>query len=97
MSRVQNGLVFLAGSIVGGLALAFVAVVLRPELLPRRAEPPATARQAPAPPPSATPAGKTVAGTDLLAAPQLPGPAADISAGPPTPGSASYSPAVRRA
>ena len=24
MSRVQNGLVFLAGSIVGGLALAFV-------------------------------------------------------------------------
>jgi serine protease DegS len=100
MSRVQNGLVFLAGSIVGGLALAFVVVALRPELLPRRAEPATTALQTSAPPSSATPAkpaGKTVPGTDPAAAPQPTDTAADISAGPPPPGSASYAPAVRRA
>ena len=33
MTRAQNGLVFFAGSIVGGLALAFVIVALRPSLI----------------------------------------------------------------
>lgn len=33
MKRAQNGLVFIAGSIVGGLALAFVAVALKPTLI----------------------------------------------------------------
>lgn len=33
MTRAQNGLVFIAGSIVGGLALAFVIVALRPGLI----------------------------------------------------------------
>lgn len=33
MTRAQNGLVFIAGSIVGGLALAFVIVALRPTLI----------------------------------------------------------------
>ncbi len=33
MNRAQNGLVFLAGSVVGGLALAFLIVVFRPSLL----------------------------------------------------------------
>jgi Do/DeqQ family serine protease len=37
MNRAHSSLVFLAGSIVGGLALAFVAVALRPDLLPRHA------------------------------------------------------------
>lgn len=42
MTRTNSSLVFLAGSVVGGLALAFIAVVLRPELLPGR-EPAASA------------------------------------------------------
>jgi serine peptidase DegS len=37
MKRAQNALVFLAGSVIGGLALAFVVVALRPELLAPRA------------------------------------------------------------
>jgi serine protease DegS len=41
MGRMRNGLVFLAGSVVGGLALAFVIVALRPDLLPTRAAAPA--------------------------------------------------------
>ena len=36
MTRTHSGLTFLAGSVVGGLALAFVLVVLRPDLLPGR-------------------------------------------------------------
>ena len=34
MNRAQSGLVFLAGSVVGGLALAFLIVAFRPGLLP---------------------------------------------------------------
>ncbi len=34
MNRAQSGLVFLAGSVVGGLALAFLIVAFRPDLLP---------------------------------------------------------------
>lgn len=34
MNRAQSGLVFLAGSVVGGLALAFLIVAFRPALLP---------------------------------------------------------------
>lgn len=33
-SQIQKGLIFLAGAVIGGLALAFVVVVLHPELLP---------------------------------------------------------------
>ena len=36
MTRISNALVFLAGSVVGGLALAFIAVAVRPELLTGR-------------------------------------------------------------
>lgn len=32
--QIQKGLIFLAGAVIGGLALAFVVVVLHPELLP---------------------------------------------------------------
>jgi serine protease DegS len=50
-----RGLLFVAGSIVGGLALAFIAVALRPDLIRRdgvAATPPATT------PPSTTQAGR---------------------------------------
>ena len=68
MTRTHSGLTFLAGSVVGGLALAFVLVVLRPDLLPRRGAtaPAAVAASAPtatpvtqggqSPPPQAAPA-----------------------------------------
>jgi Do/DeqQ family serine protease len=51
MTRIQSGLIFLAGSIIGGLALAFLVVALRPDLLlVRRPSPvaPATTPVAPA-------------------------------------------------
>jgi serine protease DegS len=35
LQQISRGAIFLAGAVVGGLALAFVAVLLRPELLPR--------------------------------------------------------------
>ena len=33
-SQIQKGLIFITGAVIGGLALAFVVVVLHPELLP---------------------------------------------------------------
>ena len=47
LNRLGRGLIFIAGSVVGGLALAFLIVALRPELL-RRERPSAVP---PAPPP----------------------------------------------
>ncbi len=51
MNRAQSGLVFLAGSVVGGLALAFLIVAWRPNLLPgfRASSTPDPARMAPTP------------------------------------------------
>jgi serine protease DegS len=51
LSRLGSALVFVAGSVVGGLALAFLIVALRPELIrgPARSAPVATL--APPPPP----------------------------------------------
>lgn len=46
MVKLSRALVFLAGSVVGGLALAFIAVFLRPDLL-RPAAPPAAIPPAP--------------------------------------------------
>ena len=43
LQQLSRGIVFLAGAIVGGLALAFVAVYLRPELLVRARQPSTTA------------------------------------------------------
>jgi Do/DeqQ family serine protease len=48
MKRAHSSLIFLAGSVVGGLALAFVAVVLWPDLLPRREAAPSATAQPPA-------------------------------------------------
>jgi serine peptidase DegS len=50
LERLGRGLTFIAGSVVGGLALAFVIVALRPDLIRGDAGPP------PAPPPPAVPA-----------------------------------------
>lgn len=66
LRKLGSGLVFLAGAIVGGLALAFLAVFFRPQLLQRGPAPPAAApAPAAAPGPMATggsaasPAGST--------------------------------------
>src|SRR5690349_924986 len=37
--RWMRGLIFLAGSVVGGLALAFIAVMVRPDLIRRGSAP----------------------------------------------------------
>jgi serine protease DegS len=84
MLRGSNGLVFLAGSIVGGLALAFVAVVIRPDLLPRP-HAAATPAVVPSPGPEAAPPAPIAAPTPTPVAAPAPG------------GVASYAPAVDRA
>jgi Do/DeqQ family serine protease len=98
MLRGQSGLIFLAGSVVGGLALAFVAVVIRPDLLPRAAPAAAAAAaagaaagvaagQAPVVAATGTPAGNAEALP--VVAPASPGGSAGTGA--------SYAPAVDRA
>ena len=49
LERLGRGLTFVAGSVVGGLALAFLIVALRPDLIRGRPNPPACAA-APSPP-----------------------------------------------
>jgi serine peptidase DegS len=51
LQRLGRGLTFIAGSVVGGLALAFVIVALRPDLI--RRSPDIAARPAPVPAPAA--------------------------------------------
>jgi Do/DeqQ family serine protease len=107
MKRAQNALVFLAGSVIGGLALAFVVVALRPELLAPR-QPAAATAVAPsdtgaagARPPaetSRTPAAPAAAtGAALVTAGQTDGKTADAAAVATGARSASYAPAVERA
>lgn len=77
MTRAHSSLVFLAGSIVGGLALAFVAVYLWPDLLPRPSvSAPATdtaaARPAAAPEGRAPSPGVAAAPQPAATAPALP-------------------------
>jgi Do/DeqQ family serine protease len=55
LERLGRGLTFVAGSVVGGLALAFVIVAVRPDLI-RRSTAPAAAPAAPAPAPAVAPA-----------------------------------------
>ncbi|MCP5329240.1 MAG: trypsin-like peptidase domain-containing protein [Sinobacteraceae bacterium] len=102
MNRAQSGLVFLAGSVVGGLALAFLIVVFRPELLPgagatggNTAALPAARSTSDGAPASA--GAGTDPGTTAAAAPGAP--AATLA---PVPAAAmaglpSYAPAVQRA
>jgi serine protease DegS len=76
LQHLGRGLTFVAGSIVGGLALAFVIVALRPELIRGRAPPApapaaapaAAAPAAPAAPPAATPAPEAAAAPGQTAA-----------------------------
>lgn len=49
LENLGRGLTFVAGSVVGGLALAFLIVAMRPDLIRGRATPPAAPPTAPAP------------------------------------------------
>ena len=95
MTRTHSGLTFLAGSVVGGLALAFVLVVLRPDLLPGRgAASPAT------PPPAATVGGNIRPADAAPIASAAPEPGADPPAAAPAADGGeprSYAAAVERA
>jgi len=86
LRRIGPGLVFLAGAAVGGLALAFLAVFFRPELLLRSAP-------AAAPAPVAEPAVAAASGAGAAAPAhgEPPGPAASATA------LHSFAAAVRRA
>ncbi|HEY2275206.1 MAG TPA: trypsin-like peptidase domain-containing protein, partial [Steroidobacteraceae bacterium] len=81
LKHVGRGLTFVAGSVVGGLALAFLIVAARPELIRERAAPQPAATAAPAAPVTAAP---------TPAAATAPAPAS-------VPARASYADAVQRA
>src|SRR6185437_537369 len=49
LQRLSRGLTFIAGSVVGGLALAFVIVAVRPDLIRQNAGSQATPSSVPAP------------------------------------------------
>jgi serine protease DegS len=66
LRRLGSALVFVAGSVVGGLALAFLVVALRPELLRGAVRAPAAVVSAPAPPPPAVPTGPRVTYADAV-------------------------------
>jgi serine protease DegS len=81
LEHLGRGLTFVAGSVVGGLALAFLIVAARPELIRGRTAPPPAIAATPAAPVAAAPAP---------AAPTAPASA-------PPPARASYADAVQRA
>ena len=81
LEHLGRGLTFVAGSVVGGLALAFLIVAARPELIRGRTAPPPAAAAAPA--------------AQVAAAPSPA--AATAPAAAPLPARASYADAVQRA
>jgi serine protease DegS len=81
LEHLGRGLTFVAGSVVGGLALAFLIVAARPELIRGRSSPPPAAAAAPA--------------AQVAAAPSPA--AATAPAAAPLPARASYADAVQRA
>ncbi|HEY3732261.1 MAG TPA: trypsin-like peptidase domain-containing protein [Steroidobacteraceae bacterium] len=95
LHRLGRAAAFVAGSIVGGLALAFVIVFLRPQLLqrPPAAATPSEAVVTPTSAPPAPLAAAATAGLDTGVTAQEPAPAAT----PPTTGAVSYAAAVARA
>ena len=97
LNRIGRAALFLSGSVIGGLALAFVVVFLRPQLLLR----PAGLVPAPTPVASAPAASSAISGAaDSAASSESPPAASDSAASGPGPGSPpsdSYAAAVRRA
>ncbi|HEV8018348.1 MAG TPA: trypsin-like peptidase domain-containing protein [Steroidobacteraceae bacterium] len=71
LRRLGSALVFVAGSVVGGLALAFLVVALRPELLRGAARAPAPVAAPPAPPTAAASPRVTYADAVERAAPAV--------------------------
>jgi serine peptidase DegS len=74
LRRLQSALVFMAGSVLGGLALAFVIVALRPELIrgaTNARAPAAPALPAPAAPPAPAPVLSSYADAVRRAAPAV--------------------------
>jgi serine protease DegS len=57
LDSLGRGLTFILGSVIGGLALAFLIVALRPDLIRRASGPAPLLAPAPAPAAAATPAG----------------------------------------
>ncbi len=88
LHRLGRAAAFVAGSIVGGLALAFVIVFLRPQLLQRPVAGAAPAPESAAAPASAAPTAAAV--QDAHAGSGAPPPAADDDRAPP-PGDAAHS------
>src|SRR5215467_8336747 len=70
LEHLGRGLTFVAGSVVGGLALAFLIVAVRPDLIRGRATPPpAPAAAPPAPAATEAKAAATAAAPAPLSAP----------------------------
>ena len=85
LEHLGRGLTFVAGSVVGGLALAFLIVAMRPDLIRGRATPSAAPVAAPAAAPAAAPPAAPAAAPAVGAAPAS------------VPARASYADAVQRA
>jgi serine peptidase DegS len=101
MHRLGRAAIFLAGSIIGGLALAFIIVFVHPQLLQRPIEAsPAAPAPAPAPTPATPVAGPPEPTSDLARGPGIARPVRD-SAGESLNATGvpaeSYAAAVRRA
>ncbi len=75
LERLSRGLTFIAGSVVGGLALAFVIVALRPDLIRGNAGPQPAPTFEPAPPPASAPIAEGPARVTYAAAVQRAAPA----------------------
>ena len=98
MNRIGRAALFLSGSVIGGLALAFVVVFLRPQLLLR----PAGLVPAPAPSAAIPAAGATAGAAASTTGPSEPAPlaptdASSSSAAASVPSIDSYAAAVHRA
>ena len=71
LGRLGSALVFVAGSVVGGLALAFLIVALRPDLIGNAGRTPPAAQPAAAQPPAPAPARVSYADAVQRAAPAV--------------------------
>lgn len=111
LHAIGRALIFLAGSVIGGLALAFIIVFVRPQLLQRPANAPATSQQRAASPAPVSPGSSGTAAHPGVTAPtgtgqpalptQFPATAPETAPASPAAGNGlvreSYAAAVRRA